>query len=45
MAAPMFLKFVDVYTELPQKWLLEAGIISSRENTSQHLDSRQVVRA
>lgn len=39
VAAPMLLKFADVYTELPQKWLLEAGIISSWENMRKHLES------
>lgn len=31
--------YADVYTELPQKWLLEAGIISSGENMRKHLES------
>lgn len=39
MAAPMFLKFVDVYTKLPQKRLLEAAVISSWENMRKHLES------
>lgn len=36
MAAPIFLKFVDVYTKLPLKWSLKAGIIFSCENRRKH---------
>jgi len=35
----MLFKFIDVYTELPQTWLLKAGIISSWENMRKHQES------